>query len=270
MEKPQFMLLGGPNGSGKSTIYKVLQELDQSEWVIDQIHIPKGNYINPDTVARNEEIDEFQAGRKSLQMFNDYAKHGKSFSYETTLSGRGPIHRVMELKEKGYRIISVFMWLRSVELSMIRVTQRASKGKHYIPMNDILRRHVKTIRTFLDEIINLSDVWVALDNSTISPKFIAWGGTDFYDEKNLLFANNEALVSDFLRFYKTGEDPCFPNFKNLKHPNPKEFSFAIGDKLTTNSLKGIEEGIAKDLRSRPKGMFVAQLDHENNVIFEDV
>lgn len=76
----KYVLVAGTNGAGKSTLYETQDSLKD---------IPR---VNTDDIVRSfgdwrNVSDVVKAGKKALQMINDYFKDGISFSQETTLCG---------------------------------------------------------------------------------------------------------------------------------------------------------------------------------------
>lgn len=270
--KPDCLIIGGPNGAGKSTIYTAIKDCDGADWVLDPIHIPVGNFINPDTIAREANAGDSEAGRLAISKRMSFRDRGESFAFETTLSGRSVAKWAAQLRENdGYRIITAFIWLRSAELSMARVTHRATKGKHYIPMTRILTRHLKSVRNFVNDIAPLSDIWVVVDNSGTTPTICGWGGASFVSGHVMLTEpSSEPAARRFVEFYRTGYDPCITNryAHDTRCDSPPEIH--IGDRITGSILQGMQAQVASDLRSRPEGTTVVYLDEQDKMTFSQV
>lgn len=69
-------------------------------------------------------------------MLQELARHfaaRTSFSFETTLSGRGYLRLIREWQAAGYRVKLIFLQLASAEEAIARVAQRVRQGGHDIP-----------------------------------------------------------------------------------------------------------------------------------------
>jgi len=122
--KPQLYIIAGPNGAGKTTFAgKYLSQFTSSR-----------EFVNADDIARrlspaNPEAAAIRAGREMLERIDQLANQKVSFSIETTLSGRSYVPWLRKLKEQGYEIHLVFLWLPDVELSITRVADRVGKRR---------------------------------------------------------------------------------------------------------------------------------------------
>jgi len=99
-----------------------------------------------------------------IERLNQLLKEGKSFAFETTLSGVTYLDFIRLAKLKGYEIILFFVWLESVELAKERVALRVSKGGHNISPGVISRRYKKGIQNFSRYASEVND-WYIFDNS---------------------------------------------------------------------------------------------------------
>ncbi len=159
------IIIAGPNGAGKTTF--------ASEFLPNEAECPV--FVNADLIAAglapfDPEQAAFKAGRVMLSEIDSYTSAGKSFAFETTLSGRVYATKIPQWKEKGYRVKLFFLQLESPELAIERVHQRVKAGGHDIPEATIRRRfdaglhHLQTIYK------PLVDEWVVYDNSGETPK----------------------------------------------------------------------------------------------------
>ncbi len=71
---------------------------------------------------------------------DDSVAQGKSFAIETTLSGQYLIRLISELKEKGYLITLIYVFLDNPEIAIDRIKTRVRKGGHFVPAQDVRRR----------------------------------------------------------------------------------------------------------------------------------
>lgn len=153
--KPVCLVLAGPNGAGKSSLYARLD--------------PPGEFINADVIAAainpsDPEAAAFPAGREAMRRIEVNSAAGRSFTFETTLSGQQPVRMMKRLKDAGYAINLAFVALSSAELHISRVAQRVSLGGHHIDADVIRRRYV----TSFEQLVNalpLADEAVIFDNS---------------------------------------------------------------------------------------------------------
>lgn len=100
MKTKTIHIVAGPDGSGKTTFaYSFV--------------LPRGNgsfFINADTVAaglspNHSENAAFQAGRFVLSEIKKQLEEGRSFCFESTLSGLIWQTLLKEAKSLGYRVV---------------------------------------------------------------------------------------------------------------------------------------------------------------------
>src|SRR5262245_16088588 len=113
---PQIIVLAGPNGAGKSTLAPILLR--------DELGLLE--FVNADTIAVGlsgvqPEAAAFEAGRIMLKRLHELAVRKLSFALETTLATRSYAGWLAGLKQDGYRISLLFVWLQSHELAVQRV-----------------------------------------------------------------------------------------------------------------------------------------------------
>ncbi len=70
----------------------------------------------------------FEAGRIMLNRIDRLLAENENFAFETTLSTKSYRNKIIEAKEKGYRVTLLFFWLQNVELAKERVRIRVSEG----------------------------------------------------------------------------------------------------------------------------------------------
>ena len=78
-----ILIIAGPNGAGKTTFAR--------EFLPNEANCP--TFVNADLIAEGlnplqPETEAVAAGRMMLEMIRRYVAEGRSFSFETTLSGR--------------------------------------------------------------------------------------------------------------------------------------------------------------------------------------
>lgn len=159
----QVIIIAGPNGAGKTTLAPHLLR--------DRLGLLE--YVNADTIAQGlsafqPEQAAFEAGRIMLKRLRELAEQQKNFAFETTLATRSYAGWLSNLRDEGWRINLIFIWLNSAELAVERVNQRVAAGGHSIPEESILRRYSRGVENFFSLYQALADSWSVYDNS-VSP-----------------------------------------------------------------------------------------------------
>ena len=160
-EKPRILIIAGPNGAGKTTFAE--------EFLPNEADCPI--FVNADLIAAgfapfDPERVTMKAGRLMLKEIFEHARRGESFSFETTLSGRGYARHIPEWRERGFMVKLFFLRLRSPDLAIARVQQRVKAGGHDVPEETIRRRFASGLRN-LEEIYKpIVDEWAVFDNSS--------------------------------------------------------------------------------------------------------
>ncbi len=156
----EIVLIGGPNGAGKTTSARVLIPalFDGRE------------YLNADEIARRlapDDVDSaaFAAGRALIERMRWLVAKGESFALETTCSGRSYVPLLRECKQQGWKISLLYLWLRSPQASMDRVSKRVSEGGHNIPSEAIQRRFRTGVANMLSFYLPLADEAEIYDNT---------------------------------------------------------------------------------------------------------
>jgi predicted ABC-type ATPase len=168
---PSVVVLAGPNGAGKSTTAPTLLKgaLGVTEFV-DADTIARGlSAFQPERVA-------LSAGRIMLRRLKELASQRVSFAYETTLASRMFARWLVELRQSGYRVHLLFLWLPSADLAVERVADRVHMGGHDVPEGTVRRRYAAGLRNFFSLYQPLANTWRIYDNSKSSgPRLIARG-----------------------------------------------------------------------------------------------
>ena len=168
-----ILIIAGPNGAGKTTFAR--------EFLLNEANCP--TFVNADLIAAGlnplqPEQEAMAAGRMMLNMIDDYVSRGRSFAFETTLSGRGYARMIPRWQEQGYRVRLYFLTLPSPEVSIARVQKRVETGGHNIPPEVIRRRFDAGRRNFDTIYRELVDEWVLYDSSGEAPRQIARSSDD--------------------------------------------------------------------------------------------
>jgi len=165
---PQVFVIGGPNGAGKTTLAETLlpDYLKVSEYVNADLIAGGLSAFNPGTVA-------LEAGRLMLKRIHELAEKGVDFAYETTLASRSFSVFLEGLKERGYSVTLLYVWLRSPDLAVKRVRLRAEAGGHDVSREIVIRRYRRGLLNLRQSYLRLSDEWFLYDNSGARPILVA-------------------------------------------------------------------------------------------------
>ena len=166
-EPLRIIVIAGPNGTGKTTFAR--------EFLPHEAHCP--DFINADLIAAGlspfaPEVAALRAGRLMLEEMASRLVHGRSFAFETTLSGVAYARQIPEWRQRGYHVKLVFLSLPSVEMAMARVSARVAQGGHAIAEAVIRRRFEAGLRNFHRLYKPLVNTRVRYDNSGPAPVLI--------------------------------------------------------------------------------------------------
>jgi predicted ABC-type ATPase len=153
---PTLTVITGANGSGKSTLTK---QLDRPIILIDPDAIAKEiNPLDPASVA-------IAAGRKALDLSQQYIKSESSFVVETTFAGNTYIKLIQQVKSLGWFTTVTYIGIDDPNMNVLRVADRVKLGGHDVPRDDILRRYDRSL-TNLNKAAKIVDKLILYDNST--------------------------------------------------------------------------------------------------------
>jgi predicted ABC-type ATPase len=169
---PQVVLIAGPNGAGKTSLAPFLLRDRFSDFA----------FINADAIASGLsafalETVAIEAGRVMLSRLHELSERKESFAFESTLAARSYASWLKRLRQQGYEVHLIFVWLRSVDLAIERVAERVRRGGHAIPPQEIRRRYQRGIDNLFELYIPLADAWAVYDNSDQNqPALVSTGG----------------------------------------------------------------------------------------------
>ena len=170
MTTPQktIIIIAGPNGAGKTTFAR--------EFLPNEAGCP--TFVNADLIAEGlnplqPEREAVAAGRMMLDMIRRYVSEGRSFAFETTLSGRTYARMIPRWREQGYRVRLYFLRLPTPETATARVRQRVSTGGHSVPDDVIRRRFASGLKNFETVYQDIVDEWKLYDSTGLIPVEIA-------------------------------------------------------------------------------------------------
>lgn len=159
---PTITLIGGPNGAGKTTFAKQF---------LPAVGVME--FLNADSLAAglsplDPPLAATRAARLLLSRWKELVAQKVSFAFESTLSGRTYARMIREAKSKGYRLQLTYLYLDTVQLSIRRVRERVKKGGHDVPITDLKRRFLPSLRNFFELYLPLADQ-ALLYNFTLKP-----------------------------------------------------------------------------------------------------
>ena len=160
----RVIIIAGPNGAGKTTFAR--------EFLPHEAELPV--FLNADTIAVSlspfdPESAAIRAGRILLEEIDRYVATGRSFAFETTLSGHTYLRRIDEWRANGYLVELIFLSLKTPEEAITRVARRVEQGGHSIPPDVVRRRFAAGLRNFLELYRHRVDDWQWYDNSGPTP-----------------------------------------------------------------------------------------------------
>jgi predicted ABC-type ATPase len=163
----KIVIIAGPNGAGKSTF--------AIEFLPGEADCP--DFINADLIARGlspfaPEKAAFQAGKIMLSEIHARVKAGKSFAFETTLSGLSYARHIPKWRKSGYFVKLIFLQLPSADVAVARVENRVRQGGHDIPEPVIRRRFEAGLKNFHGVYAKIVSAWMLYDSSENPPRMI--------------------------------------------------------------------------------------------------
>ena len=169
---PQIIVIAGPNGAGKTSLAPFLLQDRYGEFP----------FVNADAIASGLSAFEpesvaIEAGRVMLNRLHELSERRDNFAFESTLAARSYAPWLSRLRQQGYEVHLLFVWLRSVDLAIERVAERVRRGGHHIPSQELRRRYQRGIINLFDLYMPVADTWAVYDNSEQNqPSLVATGG----------------------------------------------------------------------------------------------
>src|SRR5713226_428641 len=141
----KVVIIAGPNGAGKTTF--------ALEFLPAEAGLPL--FVNADLIAAGlspfaPDGAAIRAGRVMLTEIDRHAAAGRSFAFETTLSGHTYLRRIPSWRDQGFVVELIFLSLDSPEEAIARVAMRVRQGGHEVPPEVIRRRFASGMRHFLE------------------------------------------------------------------------------------------------------------------------
>lgn len=168
-------VIGGPDGAGKTTFAKqFLPAVGVREFLNGEMMAEGLSPLVPEAAG-------FRAGRLLLSRWQELVAARASFAVETTLSARSYVRLLTEAKERGYRLRCAYLGLATVRHSILRVRERVKKGGQEIPVADLKRRFMPSLRHFFEIYRPLSDDALLFDTTSWLPRLLAqWHGDQIH------------------------------------------------------------------------------------------
>lgn len=159
---PEIIIIAGPNGAGKTTTAPALLKnaLQVNEFVNADAIAHGLSAFQPEKVA-------IQAGRVMLERIHHLSGKKANFAFETTLASRTFAPWIVKLKKKDYSLHIIFLWLKSPDLAVSRVSERVQMGGHFVPEDTVKRRYHSGLKNFFKLYQPIADSWQLYDNSVI-------------------------------------------------------------------------------------------------------
>jgi predicted ABC-type ATPase len=155
---PHVVIIAGPNGAGKSTLAPrlLMQEFDVYTFVNADIVAQGLAAFDPASAA-------VEAGRVIHRWIAELRAARVDFAFETTLAGLALRRQITELRDAGYLIHLVYLWLPSADAAVDRVRGRVRIGGHAVPEADVRRRYERGLRNFMHVYRQMVSDWRVYD-----------------------------------------------------------------------------------------------------------
>ena len=132
-------IIAGANGSGKTT------------FALSYIELNNLHFINADEIAKSYDPNDIskykvKAGKEFFRQLELNLNKNQSFMIESTLSGRYLKDVIIKAKEKGFKVVLIYIFLESEIENILRVKNRVLNGGHDVPEVDIKRRYTRSRR----------------------------------------------------------------------------------------------------------------------------
>jgi len=115
------------------------------------------NHNLPETTYISAALSEYL--RKKMIM-----ESNSSFAFETVFSHKSKLDEIKFAKENGYQVYLYFIATDNVFLNLERIQGRITKGGHFVPVEKIKDRYLRSLDNLFDA-IKLADKVFFFDNS---------------------------------------------------------------------------------------------------------
>jgi predicted ABC-type ATPase len=159
-QRPILVALAGPNGAGKTTFYH------------SHLKAAGLRLVNADVVARELNIEAYQAARLTAAISDELVNQRESFVFETVFSDPvgDKISFFQGALRRGYTIVLCFVGILSPEISDERVAMRVSQGGHDVPFEKLHSRFPRILKNLKTALAELPHVRV-FDNDDLGAPY---------------------------------------------------------------------------------------------------
>jgi len=157
--RPILIAIVGPNGAGKSTFFEA--------------HLKSSGlrFLNADVLAKELEIDAYEASRMGAALRTELLKQKESFVFETVFSD--PVgDKLAFLKQavaSGYAVVVCFIAIADAATSEQRVAMRVTQGGHDVPTEKLITRFPRTMANLAAAVRELPCVLIFDNNNLRTP-----------------------------------------------------------------------------------------------------
>lgn len=158
--RPIIVAIAGPNGAGKTTFFE------------SHLKSTGLRFLNADVVARELEVDAYEAARMIAALRAELVNQRESFILETVFSDPvgDKLGFLKRAAESGYAVVLCFVGIAGAETSEQRVAMRVSQGGHDVPPEKLAERFPRTLTNLAKGIRELPCVLV-FDNNDLNVPF---------------------------------------------------------------------------------------------------
>jgi len=159
-ERPIVIVLAGPNGAGKTTFYHA------------HLQASGLRLVNADTIARELNIDAYEAARIAGCIRQELINQRESFVFETVFSDPAgdKLSFLKEIARNGYTVLLCFIGTSGPEVSEERVAMRVSQGGHDVPAEKLMARYPRILTNLRAALRELPHVRV-FDNDDLAAPY---------------------------------------------------------------------------------------------------
>ncbi len=151
---PQLLFVAGPNGAGKSTFSKELSNPGAIIFDVDKV-IARIEAQSPG-MPKKKVYDI--ATQEFFNLANEAIRLKQHFTLETNFRDKELVDIADRFKQYGYTTNMIYLALKSVEQSTVRVNKRVLDGGHFVDRKNILLNYnegLQYLERFADSFDNL-------------------------------------------------------------------------------------------------------------------